>query len=202
MATKSSKSESIRSVALDVIDNYQRAAKSATASIREGSAKGIAKVDKAVGELVKYEGKISKKVKSSLDKTQSKLADVADAADEAAGKLGRKAKSALGDARETVVKVANKADSAVDKLVTKASKKVSGFATRGSRAAKILDNNVVAKVEPLGVKGAKLLRSVTGKLADMLATKHVTSILFSISHARDYSNACVVLERGAGTDSQ
>ena len=53
MATKNSKSESIRAVALDVIDNYERAAKSATASVRAGSAKGIAKVDKAVGEPTK-----------------------------------------------------------------------------------------------------------------------------------------------------
>lgn len=50
----------------------------------------------------------------------------------------------------------------------------------------------------VGLKGSEGKKDihVTGKLAEMLATKQVTNILFSISHARDYSNACVVLERG------
>lgn len=50
----------------------------------------------------------------------------------------------------------------------------------------------------VGLKGSEGKKDihVTGRLAEMLATKSVTSILFSISHARDYSNACVVLERG------
>ncbi|HMV34438.1 MAG TPA: holo-ACP synthase [Turneriella sp.] len=45
-----------------------------------------------------------------------------------------------------------------------------------------------------GSEGKKDIH-VTGKLAQMLETKRATSILFSISHARDYSNACVVLEQ-------
>jgi len=52
----------------------------------------------------------------------------------------------------------------------------------------------------VGLKGSEGKKDihVTGLLAEMLKTKSVTSILFSISHARDYSNACVVLERGEG----
>lgn len=166
MATKSSKTESIRTVALDVIDNYQRAAKSATASVRAGSAKSIAKVDSTVGELLKYEGKISKKVKNSLGETQDKLVSATEAADQAAGKLTKKVKGKLVDAREKVAKATTKADTAVDKLVTKAAKKVSGFAGKGTRLGKLLDNNVVATVEPLGIKGAKVLRYVSSTLAD------------------------------------
>lgn len=45
-----------------------------------------------------------------------------------------------------------------------------------------------------GSEGKKDIH-VTGKLAEMLETKKATSIIFSISHARDYSNACVILER-------
>jgi len=50
----------------------------------------------------------------------------------------------------------------------------------------------------VGLKGSEGKKDihVTGLLAKMLETKSVTQILFSISHARDYSNACVVLERG------
>jgi len=50
----------------------------------------------------------------------------------------------------------------------------------------------------VGLKGSEGKKDiqVTGKLAAMLATKNVTNILFSISHARDYSNACVILEKG------
>ncbi|MBV6492858.1 MAG: Holo-[acyl-carrier-protein] synthase [Turneriella sp.] len=47
-----------------------------------------------------------------------------------------------------------------------------------------------------GSEGKKDIH-VTGLLAKMLATKSVTRIHFSISHARDYSNACVILERDA-----
>ena len=112
MATKNSKSESIRAVALVGHGKYARAAKSATASVGAGSATDITTVEKAVGELLRYEGKISKKVKTSLGKTQGKLVDVTDSADEVASKLGKKAKSALTEAREKVAKVANKADTA------------------------------------------------------------------------------------------
>lgn len=57
----------------------------------------------------------------------------------------------------------------------------------------------------VGLKGSEGKKDihVTGLLAKMLESKKVTEILFSISHARDYSNACVVLERGqsiSGTD--
>jgi holo-[acyl-carrier protein] synthase len=49
----------------------------------------------------------------------------------------------------------------------------------------------------VGLKGSEGKKDiqVTGLLATMLETKSVTNIVFSISHARDYSNACVVLER-------
>ncbi|HRP69253.1 MAG TPA: holo-ACP synthase [Turneriella sp.] len=49
----------------------------------------------------------------------------------------------------------------------------------------------------VGLKGSEGKKDihVTGLLAEMLASKSVTNILFSISHARDYSNACVILER-------
>ena len=81
MATRNSKPETLRSVTLDVISNYQRTAKSASASARAGGTKGIAKVDSTVDDLVKYEGKISKKVKSSLATAQKKVSAAADKAD-------------------------------------------------------------------------------------------------------------------------
>ena len=50
----------------------------------------------------------------------------------------------------------------------------------------------------VGLKGSEGKKDihVTGKLAEMLESKTVSSVHFSISHARDYSNACVILERG------
>jgi holo-[acyl-carrier protein] synthase len=45
-----------------------------------------------------------------------------------------------------------------------------------------------------GSEGKKDIH-VTGKLAQMLQARRANSIVFSISHARGYSNACVILEQ-------
>ena len=165
MATKTSKPETLRSVALDVINNYQRAAKSATASVRSGSSKGIAKVDSTVGELLRYEGKISKKLKSSLETAQGKIVSAADIADEATSKLGKKVKGTLTDTRAKVAKATGKAEDAVDKLFSGVSKKVAEYRPN-SRVSKLLENDVIESVKPLGIKGAKLIRYATATLAD------------------------------------
>lgn len=49
----------------------------------------------------------------------------------------------------------------------------------------------------VGLKGSEGKKDihVTGKLAQMLETKRACRIIFSISHARGYSNACVILEQ-------
>jgi len=49
----------------------------------------------------------------------------------------------------------------------------------------------------VGLKGSEGKKDihVTGKLQKMLEMKKADQIIFSISHARDYSNACVILER-------
>lgn len=166
MATKTPKTETLRSVTLDVINNYQRTAKSASASARAGGAKGIAKVDSAVGELLKYNGKVSKKVKSTLETAHKKVSAAADLADKTTGKLGKKVQSALNTTREKAVKATNKADDAVDTLLSHASKKVAGFPGKGTRVSRLMDNNIVASVEPLGIRSAKLLRYVSAKVAD------------------------------------
>ena len=166
MATRNSKPETLRSVTLDVISNYQRTAKSASASARAGGTKGIAKVDSTVDDLVKFGGKISKKVNSSLETAQKKVTAAANLVDKTTGNLGKKVKSALNSTREKVVKATNKADDAVDKLLSRASKKVAQFPSKGTRMSKLLDNRIVASVEPLGVRGAKLLRSVSATLAE------------------------------------
>src|SRR5271166_5811128 len=61
MKTKTPNTETLRSVALDVIGDYQRAAKSANATLREGGVQGIAKVDKAIDGLAKYESQVTQK---------------------------------------------------------------------------------------------------------------------------------------------
>jgi hypothetical protein len=166
MATRNSKPETLRSVTLDVIGNYQRTARSAAASARAGGTKGMAKVDSAIDSLVDYEGKISKTVKNSLATAQKKVTVAADKADKTTGSLGKKAKSALNSTRDKVVKATNKADDAVEKLLSRASKKIAQFPSKGTRMSKFLDNNIVASVEPLGVRGAKLLRSLSATLAE------------------------------------
>ena len=166
MATKTPKTETLRSVTLDVINNYQRTAKSASASARAGGSKGIAKVDSTVGDLLKYEGKISKKLKSSLATAHKKVTAAAHKADKTTGNLGEKVKSALNRTHDKVVKATNKADGAVDKLLGRAAKKVAQFPSKGTRMSKLLDNNIVASVEPLGIRSARLLRYVSAKLAD------------------------------------
>ncbi len=166
MKTKAPKTETIRSVALDVIGNYQRAAKSANATLREGGIQGIAKVDEAIGGLAKYEGNVTQQVKDALGTAGEKLASTADRTSGTAKRLRKTVKNALAGAQDAVVKVSNTADGAVDKVFDGAAKTVARIPEPNERVAEILKKTGVEAVEPLGLKGAKLLRYVSGAVAN------------------------------------
>ncbi len=166
MKTKAPKTETIRSVALDVIGNYQRAAKSANATLREGGIQGIAKVDEAIGGLAKYEGNVTQQVKDALGTAGEKLASTADFTSGTAKRLRKTVKNALAGAQDAVVKVSNTADGAVDKVFDGAAKTVARIPEPNERVAEILKKTGVEAVEPLGLEGAKLLRYVSGAVAN------------------------------------
>ena len=166
MKTKAPKTETIRSVALDVIGNYQRAAKSANATLREGGIQGIAKVDEAIGGLAKYEGNVTQQVKDALGTAGEKLASTADFTSGTAKRLRKTVKNALAGAQDAVVKVSNTANGAVDKVFDGAAKTVARIPEPNERVAEILKKTGVEAVEPLGLKGAKLLRYVSGAVAN------------------------------------
>jgi hypothetical protein len=167
--------ETLRSVALDVIDNYRRTAKFTADALRQGSSKGISKVNSAVGGMIAdYEGKVSKKVKRSIDGAHRRFTSVTDKADQTVERMGDKVKATLHGTERKIVDVTHKADGAVDKLLNGASRKLAKFPSKGTRLSKLMDNKVISSVEPLGIPGAKLLRFVSSTLADSaekLATK-------------------------------
>lgn len=163
MTSKKSSDETLRSVVLEIIGDYQRAVNYVYEALRTGSVQGIDKVDSTVGKFLKkyegYEGEISKKFKNSIEKA-------IDNAGENKGKLEKKIKSNLADTKERVIKATDKVDDAVDKLFGDTAKKVEKFPPKGSRISKLMDNKIVASIEPLGLTGAKGLRYVSAKMAD------------------------------------
>lgn len=160
MATKSS-DETLRSVVLEIISDYQRAANYVYEALRTGSVQGIDKVDSAMGKFLKkyegYEGKIGKKLKNSLEKA-------IDNAGSNTEKLEKKIKSSLSDTKERVIKVADKADTAIDNLFSETAKKVENFPPK--KLSKLMDSKVVSSIEPLGLTGAKGLRYVADKMVN------------------------------------
>ncbi|HME86182.1 MAG TPA: hypothetical protein VKG91_16955 [Roseiarcus sp.] len=167
MKTKTPNTETLRSVALDVIGDYQRAAKSANATLREGGVQGIAKVDKAIDGLAKYESQVTQQVKDALETAGEKMASATDLTSGAAAtRLRKTVKSALAGAQDAVVKVSNTADGAVDTVFDGAAKTLARIPEPNERVSEILKRTGVEAVEPLGLEGAKLLRYVSGAVAD------------------------------------
>ena len=133
--------------------------------LRRGSVKGFAKVDSILHDWMKYERKLSNKIKASLATAGEECASVAHIADETADKMEAKAKNALPDTRNKIVIATNRADSAVDKYLSDASEPLAKFPAKGTRISKLLDHKVVAAVEPFGITYVKLLRYVTSTWA-------------------------------------
>lgn len=155
--------ESIRSLTLEVIDNYRKTAKFATQALRSTSTRSIGRVDST---LSKYEGKFGETVKNTLDVTQEKIVAATDRADEALGKLGSSVKSTLSNTQDAIVTVTGKADTAVDKVLGIASRRIAKFPPKTGKLASLLNNDTVKTVESFGLPGAKFLRFVSAKLAD------------------------------------
>ncbi len=155
--------ESLRSLTLEVINNYRKTAKYATQALRTSSTRGINTVDSA---LTKYEGKFGEAVKSTLDVTQEKIVVATDKADEALGKLGNSVKSTLSNTQDAIVTVTDMADTAVDKFLGDASKRVAKFPPKTGKIAGFMKYDVIKSVESFSIPGAKLVRFVSSKLAD------------------------------------
>jgi hypothetical protein len=167
--------DTLRSVALDVIDNYRRTAKFTADALRHGSIRGISRVNSAVGGMISdYEGKVSKKVKRSIDGAQKRFTRAADRADRTVDRVGNKVKTTLHGTERRIVDATHKVDGAVEKLLNGASRKLAKFPAKNTRLSKLMDNKAISSVEPLGIPGAKFLRFVSSALADSaeeLATK-------------------------------
>ncbi len=156
--------ESLRAVTLEVIDNYRKAAKYTTQALLATSIRGFRMVDAA---LVDYEGKVGETVKGTFDFTKEKIFAATDIADEAIGKLGSKVKSRLATTQEAIVSAADKADTAVNKLFEGASTRVARFpASKKGAFSNLLKSNSAKSVETISIPGVKVLRFVSGKLAD------------------------------------
>jgi hypothetical protein len=155
--------DSLRSVTLEVIDNYRRAAKYTTQALLATSIRGFRMVDDA---LIDYEGKVGEAVKGTFDITKEKIIAVTDIADEAIGKLGSSVKSRLATTQEAIVSAADKADTTVNKLFEGASTRVAKFPARKGAFSGLLKSNSAKSVETISIPGVKILRFVSGKLAD------------------------------------
>ena len=155
--------ESLRSVTLEVIDNYRKTAKYTTQALLATSIRGFRMVDAA---LIDYAGKIGETVKGTFDSTKEKIVAATDIADEAIGKLGRTVKNKLATTQEAIVSAADKADTTVNKMFEDASTRVARFPSRKSLFSGFLKSSSAKSVETITIPGAKILRFVSGKLAD------------------------------------
>jgi hypothetical protein len=155
--------ESLRSVTLQVIDNYRKAAKYTTQALLATSMRGFRMVDAA---LIDYDGKVGEAVKGSFDITKEKIIAATDIADEVIGKLGSSAKSRLATTQEAIVNAADKADTRVNNLFEDASMRVARFPSRNGAFSGFLKSNSAKSVETISIPGAKILRFVSGRLAD------------------------------------
>src|ERR1700730_18129709 len=105
--------DTLRSVALDVIDNYRRTAKFTADALRHGSIRGISTVNSAVGGGVSdYEGQARKKVQRSINGVQKRFTRAADRADRTVERVGNKVKTTLHGAEKRIVDATHKADGA------------------------------------------------------------------------------------------
>ncbi len=161
MITKTN--ESLRSVTLEVIDNYRKTAKYTTQALLATSIRGFRMVDEA---LIDYEGKVGETAKGTFDFTKEKIVAVTDIADEAIGKLGSTVKNKLATTQEAIVSAADKADTTVNKMFEDASTRVARFPSRKSLFSGFLKSSSAKSVETISIPGAKILRFVSGKFAD------------------------------------
>jgi hypothetical protein len=112
------------------------------------------------------EGLLIGRVKRSVNDIQERLTDVLDRAASGVGRLGDDVKAALGGTERKVLTTANKADRMMDKLLSGASRKLGKRPAKHTGLAKLLQSNLVASVEPLGIRGAKLVRRASAAVAE------------------------------------
>jgi hypothetical protein len=160
-------SETFRSVALDILGNYRRAARSAADTFRGGNARGFARLNEGVGAVISdCEGLLTGRIKRSVNDAQERLTDVLDRMASGVGRLGDDVKATLGGTEHRVLTTANKADRMVDKLLSGASRKLAKRPAKNTRLAKLLQSNLVASVESLGIRGAMLVRRASAAVAE------------------------------------
>lgn len=165
----STSQETLRSLTLEIIDNYRKAAKSSVEAFRAGSSRGFNKVDSTIDKLLtSYEGSIGKAVKNTLDVTK-KQADVAtEFADTTVDLVGSTVKSALVSTQEKIDHASDSAEKNVDKLVSTASKRLAKFPPKTGKVAELLQNKAVKKVDEFGfgVPTAKVFQYISSAVAE------------------------------------
>jgi hypothetical protein len=158
--------ETLRAVALNVIDDYRRTAKLASSAFRQGSIKGLTKIDSTVGALLEnYEGLVAKNLKKSIRSAQQRLTTVSDKADESVVRLGTLVKDGIHGTQKRVLGAAHRSESVVDMMLSGASRQIAKFPPKDTFIARLLGNSVATSVEPIGLSGARVLRFASSKIA-------------------------------------
>jgi hypothetical protein len=155
--------ETLRSVTLEVIDNYRKAARYTSQALLATSIRGFRIVDEAV---IDYEGKVGEAVKGSFAITKEKIIAATDFANEAIGKLGNTVQGRLATTQEALARAADKADTTVSQLFEDASIRVATFPNRNGAFSNLMKSNSAKSVETICIPGVKILRFISGKLAD------------------------------------
>ncbi len=165
----STNQEVLRSLTLEVIDNYRKAAKSSVEAFRSGSSRGFDKVESTIDSLLNsYEGTIGKAVKNTATVTKKQADAASEFADTTADMVGSTVKSALTTTQSKLESASNNAEKNVDKLVTSATKRLAKFPAKGSKLANLLQSKAVKTIDQFGfgVPTAKVLQYVSTVVAD------------------------------------
>ena len=165
----SSTQETLRSLSLEIIDNYRKAAKSSVEAFRAGSSAGFGKVDTTIETLLgQYESKVGKAMKGTLSATQKQFDAATEFADTTVDMVGSTVKSALVSTQEKLASASTAAEKNVDKLVGTATKRLAKFPAKGGKLSGLLQSKAAKTIDQFGfgVPTAKVLQYVSAAVAD------------------------------------
>ena len=161
--------EVLRSLTIETINNYRKAANCSVNAIRFGSSRSLRKVDAGIDSLLSgYQGKLGKTFKNNLKVAQKQVDSAIKFVDTTVETVGTSVKSALVATQERIELASNAAENNVNKLADTAAKRLTKFPAKGGRLATLLQNDAVKTIDQFGfgIPTANVMRFVSEAVAD------------------------------------
>ena len=165
----STSQEVIRSLTLDTIDNYRKAANCSVNAIRFGSSRSLSKVDAGIDSLLSgYQGKLGKIVMNTLKVTQKQADTATKFVDTTVETVGTTVKDVLVATQGKIELASDMVEKNVNTLAGNASRRLAKFPAKGSKLANLLQKNAVKTIDQFGfgVPTANVMRFVSEAVAD------------------------------------